>query len=429
MAFRCDRGLIFLPPKPELTREGFLRCYGRIARTGSLRYLNKDGSERIEQVSKKTLFAPESISSFLLKPFTHLHPKGVRVNRDNAHIYQKGTLGDYPVEDALEDGSIALGFPLCITHGDAIDAVLSGSASELSCGYDAKTQLVSDSLLEQIHRLGNHVAGVPKGRAGADVRFCVDSADTEELALDSEAYFQVDAGDIDKRSPIVEEVLKDLQPKLIWTFDAAKQPVEESKTAVKYQFTLDGIGFETDDINLVNTVKTVNEKLVTTSARADAAEKEKSTLEGTLAGVQTELKTAKDAAEARMDADEVSTQVTLRLDAWGEVLPYLRTQDADFKPDYKLDAIDVKRLYLSKRTDADLTNKDAAFVEGMYEALKPPTQQAIDEATSGDRVDSILDGLHTGRNDASYEAKIEAKRKARLDRISANGKALVGGNK
>jgi len=397
MAFRCDSGQIL---KHEFTRDGFLRVYSRIARTGELRYRNSEGSERIEVVSPDVLFAKDSIDSHKMIPLTLQHPPE-RVTPQNARKYQRGMSGHH----AIIDGDF-LGIVSTVTDAEAIEAITSGRAKQVSCGYDVRTAKRADGKYDQLERIGNHIAIVERGRAGDEVCFKLDADDTD---------FAIAADEMDAATDV--------------DFSKLETDSEEPKTVVEYKFMLDGVGYTTSDINLCNAAKAVSEKLTAANTRADVAEKEKSTLEGTIAGLQTEVKAAKDAAETRLDADEVAAEVTLRLDAWGEVLPYLTAQDADFKPDYKLDAIDVKRLYLSKRTDADLTSKDAAFIEGMYTALKPPSATEVDAQTGANRVDSMLDGLHTGRTDSSYEAAIERKRKERIERISNNGKALMGGKK
>lgn len=382
-------------------RDGFLRVYSRIARTGELRYRNSDGSERIEVVSPDVLFAKDSTDSFKSLPITYTHPPE-RVTTHNARKYQRGMTGSH----IIIDGDF-LGITSTVTDAEAIEAIVSGKAKQVSCGYDVKTVKRADGKYEQLERIGNHIAIVERGRAGDEVAFKLDSDDTD-FAFAADEMDAANAAD-----------------------DAINYDLEETKPTVKYQINLDGIGFEVEDINLANAAKAVNEKIAAEKTRADAAEKEKSTLEGALAGVQTELKTAKDAAETRMDADEVASQVTLRLDAWGEVLPFLKAQDAEFKPDYKLDAIDVKRLYLSKRMDADLTGKDAAFIEGAYAFAKPPTADEVDEATGASRVDGMLDGIFANReqNGGNRLDAAEERRKKRTERIAANGKSLMGGAK
>jgi hypothetical protein len=168
MTFHLDRGSIL---SHEITSEGFLRVYMRVARLGELKYRNFDGTERIEVVTPDVLFSKDSMDSFKMKPITLGHPPS-RVTAENARQYQRGMTGHY----AIVDGDF-LGLVGTVTDQEAIEAILAGRAKELSCGYDAEVRKRSDGKYEQVSRKGNHIAAVEAGRAGPGASFRIDSSE------------------------------------------------------------------------------------------------------------------------------------------------------------------------------------------------------------------------------------------------------------
>lgn len=168
-----DRGVIY---KHEDTPEGFLRLHMTIAKAGELKYFNKDGSERLEVVTPEVLFDAKSIDSFKMKPITSPHHPPVMLNADNAGAYSKGMTGNL----VTIDGDF-LGIVATVTDAETIRNVKSGRTKQVSCGYLAGTKQRSDGKFDQLYRMGNHVTICEQGRAGADVRVNVDSAEGTPL--------------------------------------------------------------------------------------------------------------------------------------------------------------------------------------------------------------------------------------------------------
>ena len=84
-----------------------------------------------------------------------------------------------------KDGEFVAG-ELLVTDADLIKKLEDGAARELSCGYncdlDEKPGVTADGLrYDAIQRniRGNHVAVVPKGRAGPEARVRMDGAPVE----------------------------------------------------------------------------------------------------------------------------------------------------------------------------------------------------------------------------------------------------------
>jgi hypothetical protein len=176
----------------ELTPEGFLNCYMRVSKVGDLQYRNADGSTRTEHVSKDSLFNTDSVKSLKMKPVTFEHPPAL-LTAETAKGYSTGSTGHLTVPD----GSF-LGITAVIHDKPTIDAILSGKAREVSCGYTCDLVKRSDGSYEQQNRQYNHVAITKKGRAGNSVAVHMDSVSDANIWTQvrgdsmSEELFQID---------------------------------------------------------------------------------------------------------------------------------------------------------------------------------------------------------------------------------------------
>jgi uncharacterized protein len=176
----------------ELTPEGFLNCYMRVSKVGDLQYRNADGSTRTEHVSKDSLFNTDSVKSLKMKPVTFEHPPAL-LTAETAKGYSTGSTGHLTVPD----GSF-LGITAVIHDKPTIDAILSGKAREVSCGYTCDLVKRSDGSYEQQNRQYNHVAITKKGRAGNSVAVHMDSVSDANIWTQirgdsmSDELFQID---------------------------------------------------------------------------------------------------------------------------------------------------------------------------------------------------------------------------------------------
>lgn len=161
-------GTVISPNKTE-TQEGYLICRNvPIARTGRQEYLAQelmlDGDPaRMVMVDRypEDVFEDATLASFEGKPVTDGHPPE-NVGPENFAAYAKGHIqnvrrsGDYIVADLyINDASLA-------------SDVQNGIKREVSCGYLCNYEPVGEGY-KQTHIRGNHVAVVPKGRAGHEV--------------------------------------------------------------------------------------------------------------------------------------------------------------------------------------------------------------------------------------------------------------------
>ena len=158
-----------LSPHMDKTPEGYLICRDvPIARTGSQEYLARelqlDGDpERAVTVNRnpEDVFAPAALASFEGKDVTQGHPPE-NVGPENFSSYSKGHVqnvrrsGEYIVAD------------LILKDANLVSDVWNGVTREVSCGY--MCEYVPDgSGYKQQNIRGNHVAVVPRGRAGHEV--------------------------------------------------------------------------------------------------------------------------------------------------------------------------------------------------------------------------------------------------------------------
>lgn len=165
LAYYGDR----ISPHMTDTPEGFLICHDvPIARTGPQDYLARelmlDGDpDRIVTVQRhpEDVFEEATLASFEGKPICDGHPPE-NVGPENYAAYTKGHIqnvrrdGDYIVAD------------LYINDANLANEVRNNVKREVSCGY--LCNYVPDGAGYKQSRIrGNHVAVVPRGRAGRDV--------------------------------------------------------------------------------------------------------------------------------------------------------------------------------------------------------------------------------------------------------------------
>lgn len=153
----------------DRTPEGYLICRDvPIARTGPQAYLAGElglegDPERVVQVNRypEDVFDPAALASFEGKDVTAGHPPE-DVGPENFSAYTRGHVqnvrrsGDHIVAD------------LIIKDANLASDVQNGVTREVSCGYLCR-YVPDGSGYKQQHIRGNHVAVVPRGRAGHEV--------------------------------------------------------------------------------------------------------------------------------------------------------------------------------------------------------------------------------------------------------------------
>lgn len=173
---RVDRGAPLLGA-PYRRADGTLLCEAIVSKPGVLTYRDAAGKEWRELVPPETLADPDYLAAVGRAVATLEHPEE-DVSPDNVQTYQVGDT-DGAVE-VLEGGYVKV--RLAVRARKALDAIDAG-VEEISPGYNVKLDRTPGTHPEygrydaiQIKRELNHIAIVPKGRSGSEVRLRADSA-------------------------------------------------------------------------------------------------------------------------------------------------------------------------------------------------------------------------------------------------------------
>ncbi len=158
-----------ISPNQLETGEGFLICKNvPIARTGQMEYLAKDlcldeEPEKVITVNRydEDVFEPAALASFEGATVTDGHPSE-NVTPYNFMAYAKGH-----AENIRRSGRHIIA-DLHIKDASLISDIKNGVKREVSCGYLCD-YLPDGENYKQTHIRGNHVAVVPRGRAGHEV--------------------------------------------------------------------------------------------------------------------------------------------------------------------------------------------------------------------------------------------------------------------
>lgn len=175
--------------KPKIDHNGYLQADAVLTRTGVFKYRMPDGSMTNELRPDEEVFNPDSLSTLSHRPVTDGHPIAGELTPKNTRELQRGMVISQP----KRDGDLVRA-KLLVTDQVAIDKIMrdKNPVRELSCGY--KTDLVKESGEvngqrydhKQTNIVYNHVALVPRGRAGPVARLRIDAKDgtAEELELE-----------------------------------------------------------------------------------------------------------------------------------------------------------------------------------------------------------------------------------------------------
>lgn len=306
------------------TDEGFVIDCPNVARTGILTYRNDNGTERRELRLPEDVFHADSLNSFIGKPITVDHPKGLITHED---------IGNYQVGTMLSAGR---------ADGDNVKADIVihqpkkiGERRQLSLGYNVDLEETPgewngqkyDAIQRNIRV--NHLSVVKSARAGAQARLNLDSDEVPFLTeLVQMPKVRLDNGIEYEAAPEVIVALEKMR-----SDSAAQATVLQTKDAE------------------VNTLKG-----------------ERDTLKARVDGFPTELAKAATDAKAAVTAraELEKTAATFKFDAAGktdaEVMHgVIKTFNKDFDPagksdDYVKAAFDIA---VSQRTDSNMATQRA----------------------------------------------------------------------
>ena len=311
-----------IPTQRKFKDSGQMIAPCSIARTGVMSYLAKECGDAFKDrdpmsivkiaTLAEDLFCKDSIESYRSAPITVGHPED-DVNTENSKDLVKGMLEGLP----LRDGEL-LSATLVLNDADAI-SITKQSDSQLSSGHTARLVLCDAAATgydaKKTHIRCNHVAIVPRGRAGADVRIADADAVAEEVFV--EPVFDAEGKEVKPvevpaavvPDAVVEPVAAEVvEPVAVALGDAAALAIEVAQLTVKLE----------DAQAEINTLKLI----------------------------------------------DIDTLVQERLELVSNVLKL-----ADGIVVTGKSAMELKREVVAKCRDADMTGKSDAYIEARYEVL------------------------------------------------------------
>lgn len=195
MALRFDK---FRLDDPRRDDSGFLVVDAAVTRTGVLTYHHPDGSVTRELRHPDDVLKAESLNTLKFRPLTDGHPVEGKVTSKNSKRLAVGTV----IGEPKHDGRI-INTQLQYTDEDAINKIMDEEkpVREQSCGYEANV-IKEDGTYQgepydhrQTDIKYNHIALVPRGRAGPEVRLQLDAADAAEDGLEDMLKGDIDETD------------------------------------------------------------------------------------------------------------------------------------------------------------------------------------------------------------------------------------------
>lgn len=311
-----------IPTQRKFKDSGQMIAPCSIARTGVMSYLAKECGDAFKDrdpmsivkiaTLAEDLFCKDSIESYRSAPITVGHPED-DVNTENSKDLVKGMLEGLP----LRDGEL-LAATLVLNDADAI-SITKQSDSQLSSGHTARLVLCDAAVTgydaKKTHIRCNHVAIVPRGRAGADVRIADADAVAEEVFV--EPVFDAEGNEV--------------------------KPVEVPAAVVP-------------DVVVEPVAAEVVEPVAVALGDAAALAIEVAQLTVKLEDAQAEIKTLK--------LIDIDTLVQERLELVSNVLKL-----ADGIVVVGKSAMELKREVVAKCRDSDMTGKSDAYIEARYEVL------------------------------------------------------------
>jgi hypothetical protein len=385
---RLDR-LTLDAKKAQKLDNGFLRAPAQISRTGVYEYLNEDGSVRREFRDAAEVFHEDSLRSFAMMPITDGHPAAGWVTADNAREYQRGQMGE--TFAPAPDGKHVLG-TMMVTDAALVKKILDRSAVEVSCGYTCQVDETPGEYQGQRYDCrqhtirGNHVAVLPRGRAGADARIKLDAAG-HAVITDSR-----DSGRQDPPGGTVKITIRGI------TFDVADQVAE-------------ALNAERSDSK--QALDTLAARVVDAEDGATAAqtEVEKQTARADTAEAEVKKQTAR--ADGAASPDAIAKIVAERTD----LMDVAHRAGVEVKAD-SFDAGAIKRAVVEKLAGLKLDGKSPDYVQAAFDIERAK----LDAKVTGTEIVAAVDG-----NGQRTDASDKSARQDMIDEQNARWKKPIPG--
>ena len=349
----------------ETTEEGYLRVWCRAARTGTQLYRRADGSQVREYRPPEEVSNPDSLTTFGMKPATWGHPP-VLLDAANTKQYQIGYSGS---QVRYNDGFVEVA--LVVTDADAIEKIKRKDAAEVSAGYKVDFDPTPGITPEGEEYAGiqrnirvNHIAIVPRGRAGPEVRLLLDRMDAADaVSFDPDLIPQGSAlQPCSPASPVMATVKLDgLEIDL---------PAEAATAVQSYARDMErqfkAVSTERDNLSA---------KLDSLQSDFDSLSYEKEAAEGRADALEERLAELEDGAP-RIDTAELDQLVAARLATLQKLAPA-------FAEDFKFDGIDDEALYATafENLTGSAPREDAApaYIQGVVDGILAARADAGDD--------------------------------------------------
>lgn len=351
----------------ETTPEGYLRVWCRAARSGTQLYRRADGSQVREYRPPEEVSSPDSLSTFGMKPATWGHPP-VLLDAANTKQYQVGYSGS---QVRYNDGFVEVA--LVVTDQDAIEKIKRKDATEVSAGYKVDFDPTPGVTPEGEEYSGvqrnirvNHIAIVPRGRAGPEVRLLLDRMDAADAVADFPEH-EMAPQSSSTASPVMATVKLDgLEIDL---------PAEAASAVQSYSRDmgrqLQALTTERDELAT---------KLDSLQADFDTLAFEKEAAEGRADALEEELANQ---GEARIDTAELDQLVAERLATLQRLAPA-------FAEDFKFDGIDDASLYNQAYENligsAPREDAEPAYIQGVVEGILAARADSAEEEAGKEEI-------------------------------------------
>jgi hypothetical protein len=335
--------------KPTKLKNGFLKVDARLTRTGVFEYLNDDGTIRRELRLPEEVFKADALDSFSMMPVTDEHPP-VFLSSDNARAYSRGSAG----EKITRDGKFVRA-SLMITDASLVAKLEDGQAREVSCGYlcdlDHKPGMWNGEKYDAVQRniRGNHIAIVPRGRAGAEARVRMDAAVSGVIRSEKDG----------------------------------KEPSPSKESSVKV--TIDGVEFDSEKDSqafsqaLARQQQKNADTISAINAKLDALTKDAESSRAKLDAKEEELK------KLKADADKAPEKVRAELKARAALeSKAAKILGGKFKFDGLSDKDVISKALEKAKPDLKLDGKTDAYLEARFDLAVEAAENA-DETFDEDR--------------------------------------------
>ena len=333
----------------ETTDEGYLRVWCRAARSGTQLYKRADGSQVREYRPPEEVGSPESLSTFGMKPATWGHPP-VLLDSANTGKFQVGYSGS---QVRYNDGFVEVA--LVVTDQDAIKKVKSKDATEVSAGYKVDFDPTPGITPEgesydgvQRNIRVNHIAIVPRGRAGPEVRLLMDRMDAADAVSFDPALQPCSTA-----SPVMATV----------KLDGLEIDLPAEVASAVQSFARD---MERQLTSVTNERNELSQKLDAQTEEIDALSYEKESAEGRADALEERVTELEQSSSSRIDTAELDQLVSARLATLQKLAPA-------FAEDFHFDGVDNEDLYAQAFENltgsAPREDAAAAYIEGVVDGI------------------------------------------------------------